>query len=118
MFTFLSASAASGNDIRGCGLDVNNCTLFNADRVNFPPINVNSIYIDTFAVIYYSPDCGPGCEGWANQGAQGITLNYDTANSGNVTLVTFTPSPVPIPAAAWLFGSALLGLAAVKRKTV
>jgi len=95
MFTFLRDNAASGNDIRGCGLDVNNCTLFNADRVNFPPINVGSLYIDTFAVVYYSPDCGPGCEGWANQGAQGLSLNYDTASSGNITLVTFTPSPVP-----------------------
>jgi hypothetical protein len=28
-----------------------------------------------------------------------------------------TPSEVPIPAAAWLFGSALLGLGAMKRKT-
>lgn len=29
---------------------------------------------------------------------------------------TASPSAVPLPAAAWLFGSAILGLAAVKRK--
>lgn len=28
----------------------------------------------------------------------------------------YTPSPVPLPAAAWLFSSALVGLAGVKRK--
>ena len=34
--------------------------------------------------------------------------------TGGVVLAT--PAPVPVPAAAWLFGSALLGLVAVKRK--
>lgn len=29
---------------------------------------------------------------------------------------TMTVSPVPVPAAAWLFGSALIGLAGIKRK--
>ncbi|WP_101759882.1 VPLPA-CTERM sorting domain-containing protein [Oceanicoccus sp. KOV_DT_Chl] len=34
-----------------------------------------------------------------------------------VTTYTFTvPNPVPVPAAAWLFGSALVGLAGIKRK--
>ena len=32
------------------------------------------------------------------------------------TYVVERVSPVPIPAAAWLFGSALLGLGALKRK--
>ncbi|MCB1700895.1 MAG: VPLPA-CTERM sorting domain-containing protein [Pseudomonadales bacterium] len=35
-------------------------------------------------------------------------------DTGGVLLVT--PSSVPLPAAAWLFGSALLGLGAVKRR--
>ena len=30
--------------------------------------------------------------------------------------LTFSPQPVPVPAAAWLFGSALVGLAGLKRK--
>ena len=39
-------------------------------------------------------------------------------SSGYVTggVAYITPSQVPIPAAAWLFGSALLGLGVVKRK--
>ncbi|MEH6590700.1 MAG: VPLPA-CTERM sorting domain-containing protein [Halioglobus sp.] len=32
------------------------------------------------------------------------------------TVTLAGPSPVPIPAAAWLFGSALLGLGAIKRR--
>jgi hypothetical protein len=40
---------------------------------------------------------------------------------GNVTFVAGTPdpnpaTPTPIPAAAWLLGSGLLGLAGIKRK--
>lgn len=31
-------------------------------------------------------------------------------------LVTFTPSPVPLPAAAWLFGSALLGFVSLSNR--
>ena len=34
----------------------------------------------------------------------------------SVVTVEYTFSPVPIPAAAWLFGSALLGLGAIKRR--
>ncbi len=59
-------------------------------------------------------------------------LNYEFAGiQGEITLDSVTlsfnyeenpdwiapaPSEVPIPAAAWLFGSALLGLGAMKRK--
>ena len=41
-------------------------------------------------------------------GAAGYTASIDGA--------TFTASAVPVPAAAWLFGSALLGLGVVRRK--
>lgn len=47
-------------------------------------------------------------------------MGFDTYNGGStsatagVALVKF--SPVPIPAAAWLFGSAMVGLAGIKRK--
>lgn len=37
-------------------------------------------------------------------------------SSYDLTLTLTDISPVPVPAAAWLFGSALLGLAVVKRK--
>ena len=36
------------------------------------------------------------------------------ADATNAT--TISASPVPVPAAAWLFGSALIGLAGIKRK--
>ena len=37
---------------------------------------------------------------------------------GYVTGLTSAPSPVPVPAAAWLLGSALLGFVSFKRKSV
>ena len=40
----------------------------------------------------------------------------NSANSERVVWAEWTVSQVPIPAAAWLFGSALLGLGVVKRK--
>lgn len=47
------------------------------------------------------------------------TLNGDQiirANAASSFLLTGSVSAVPIPAAAWLFGSALLGLGVIKRK--
>ena len=45
-----------------------------------------------------------------------VAVSEDTGNSAIAVYAVWAPSPVPLPAAAWLFGSALLGLAAVKRK--
>jgi hypothetical protein len=46
------------------------------------------------------------------------TANYyyytPTVHSGTFAVATL--NPVPVPAAAWLFGSALIGLAGIKRK--
>lgn len=43
--------------------------------------------------------------------------SFPTVDNGvNYLTTTFTPS-VPVPAAAWLFGSGLLGLAGVRRKS-
>ena len=36
--------------------------------------------------------------------------------TGNFTSFTLTPAAVPIPAAAWLFGTGLLGLLGLKRR--
>ena len=56
----------------------------------------------------------PGFAG-STQPAVGNTAPYDfdvaTMMGGSITL-----QPVPVPAAAWLFGSALLGLVGVRRK--
>ncbi len=38
--------------------------------------------------------------------------------NGTLNGLTAAPSAVPVPAAAWLFGSALLGLAGIRRKSV
>ena len=35
---------------------------------------------------------------------------------GSAAWAIFTPTPVPIPSAAWLFGSALIGIAGIKLK--
>lgn len=44
-------------------------------------------------------------------------VNVGTAGEANYQVTyTFTGQPVPVPAAAWLFGSALLGLVGVSRK--
>jgi len=48
-------------------------------------------------------------------GGQSLTFTLD-ALIGQGDTLTINVAPVPIPAAAWLFGSALLGLAAAKRK--
>jgi hypothetical protein len=46
------------------------------------------------------------------ESVNGSVISTDIVN----TAADFVSPPVPIPAAAWLFGSALLGLGAVKRR--
>jgi len=48
-------------------------------------------------------------------GSHSITIEANGGVSGNGLFVLNSPE-VPIPAAAWLFGSALLGLGVLKRK--
>ena len=51
----------------------------------------------------------------------GILLSFDLSAGDTVTFNTrFEVTPVPVPAAIWLFGSGLLGLVGVarRRKTV
>jgi hypothetical protein len=47
-----------------------------------------------------------------------VVTSHEDQGNGLVTdtIFTFTTSEVPVPAAAWLFGSALIGLAGIKRK--
>lgn len=57
--------------------------------------------------------------------ANGATLDWDTITMGqtvpnfglfdSISNLSASPSAVPVPAAAWLFGSALLGLAGIGR---
>ncbi len=48
-----------------------------------------------------------------------VLINYDQRYfdfTGGTATFQITTSPVPLPAAAWLFGSALLGLAGIARR--
>ena len=40
----------------------------------------------------------------------------DSAATGEINVLVEPPSAVPIPAAAWLFGSAILGLLGIARR--
>jgi hypothetical protein len=57
---------------------------------------------------------GSGQLGYTTYNWDGITLVVNNLYGNTTTTTTF--SAVPVPAAAWLFGSALLGLAGIKRK--
>jgi len=46
---------------------------------------------------------------------QGDSISLDIGNAGSMHLISITPSPVPVPATVWLFGSGLLGLAGMAR---
>ena len=52
---------------------------------------------------------------WQFVNAFGTGGGYSHANLYS-TETPFVPDPIPVPAAAWLFGSALLGLAGIKRR--
>lgn len=57
---------------------------------------------------------------WVNSNTFGSSNSAGDPDNGLIftnVLIESTVSPVPVPAAAWLFGSALLGLSAFKRKS-
>lgn len=41
---------------------------------------------------------------------------YNATFGGTATVTSYDPGPIPVPAAAWLFGSGLLGLVGVSRR--
>ncbi len=78
-------------------------------------------------------DAGEGLARWASNGTQGSEftgLYFDPFNpnrawvniqhpaSGNDRLMELTAAPVPVPAAVWMFGSALCGMVGLKRRKV
>lgn len=94
--TMITAQAAFGSDMDGDG-------FFNIARVTddgweFPNFGFP---IENFT------------SGLASMSSDSRASDFSQDHSG-VALVRV--SPVPVPAAAWLFGSALLGLANIKRK--
>lgn len=46
----------------------------------------------------------------------GFLVNIQHPGDGNDALWSITPAPVPVPGAAWLFGSALAGMAGISRR--
>ena len=42
--------------------------------------------------------------------------NYANFDAQELTITSYTPSAIPVPAAVWLFGSGLLGLVGVARR--
>ncbi|ARN73312.1 VPLPA-CTERM sorting domain-containing protein [Oceanicoccus sagamiensis] len=58
---------------------------------------------------YFQYGCAAGCFYMYDSAIEGETY------SGGIT-VQFRVSEIPIPAAAWLFGSALIGLVGIKRR--
>lgn len=48
--------------------------------------------------------------------AEATLAGYLHTTAGHISLATMGFSPVPLPAAAWLFGSGLLGLIGVARR--
>jgi len=53
----------------------------------------------------------------ANYALTSITLTYGLGDIGTPGAAgSFTPAPVPVPAAAWLFGSGLMGLIGIGRR--
>lgn len=63
---------------------------------------------DTFATYY-----GVGGNPMADGPFQGFNANFDITSLTNIVV---TPTAVPVPAAAWLLGSGLLGLVGVARR--
>ena len=76
-------------------------------------------------------DAGEGLLRWASNGTQGSEftglyfdpfnpnrawVNIQHPSSGNDRLMEITAAPVPVPAAVWLFGSALAGMVGIKRR--
>jgi hypothetical protein len=64
----------------------------------------------TAALVEFSQAIGP-----IGTSVDGIVFEAGTVIIDDVWLGIVEPAPVPVPAAAWLFGSALLGLVTVKR---
>lgn len=95
---YVSENYNSGYYLNWIRLDVEDDTagMLNSALLSGTPPDITGL--DTHFAFGYSLDC-----------CTGETRVYGTVNYLSVT-------PVPVPAAAWLFGSSLIGLASIKRK--
>jgi hypothetical protein len=94
-------------------------------NINILALDVNAGTMDfwwTGAISPHVTVSAPGnnielCQGSAAYlGDASCGVLSGTLTIGGTTMSGYGASPVPVPAAAWLFGSALLGLAGVGRK--
>jgi hypothetical protein len=100
LFSELSGGGVSKAEIFG------NAPLFPNDDVNWTSYTWTTTLgpdVSGGVTLQLKSSCGPvvGC---------GVDASFD-----NITIMTDL-APVPVPAAAWLFGSALIGLGGVARK--
>lgn len=90
---------------RGCGVgDPNICRILTPFGLNLELTDVDTLAFRNNNIL--------------SDGSEfiGLAIGEDTTADVIATWAVWTPTAVPIPAAAWLFGSALLGLGIVKRK--
>jgi len=76
------------------------------------PLPVATSTLDTDGVALTGDD-GIGGSAMDNGPFSGFNANFDMTS---VTMTAYTPSAVPVPAAVWLFGSGLVGLAGIARR--
>lgn len=111
----LSIGDAVGAGCLGCGLPASDG--ISSGKYPIGPIPLATTSLDTDfhnggANIIGDDGIGGSPQG-ASSWAPGFSINLDFAK---LTLVDVQPSPIPVPAAAWLFGTGLLGLLGVARR--
>lgn len=91
------------------------------------PYFIDADYVDPYGQHYAVLDAVALTNNWGTLGyntiwdfrsgyGSPIGLSYDTSDSSYRTYAVWSASIVPIPAAAWLFGSALAGLGWARRR--
>jgi hypothetical protein len=104
-------------DLTACGPSDFACQEFRFSAITIVPDT--TLYIE---LLWDTSDTGSGAIGatrtTADNYLDGQVLCTGCGNTadGDILFSSYGVSAVPLPAAAWLFGSALLGLGAVKRR--
>jgi len=126
VLSFIDTSLSEANGVYGAGIDIATNTTSTEPYYKY---SAKVTFGDGSVNIFELPHVGPG---WPPTKFWGITsdagifsidfMGYSstTGDPNRTYLVidnlTITASPVPIPAAVWLFGSGLLGLIGIARR--